>query len=48
MDMDKLKEKELPKYEPPQVVTYTGDEILEELGPAETCSYHGSCSPGFT
>ena len=33
--MDKLKEKELLKYEPPQVVTYTGDEILEELGPAQ-------------
>jgi hypothetical protein len=26
----------LPEYEAPQVVTYTDDQILEELGPAQT------------
>jgi len=26
----------LPEYEIPQVVTYTDDEIQEELGPAQT------------
>ena len=31
--MDELK---LPGYELPQVVTYTDEEILEELGPAQT------------
>lgn len=31
--MDELK---LPVYEAPQVVTYTDEEILEELGPAQT------------
>ena len=32
----------LPEYEPPQVVTYRGDEILEELGPAQACSFNHS------
>ncbi len=26
----------LPEYEPPVVLTYTEEEILEELGPART------------
>ena len=30
--------KKLPKYEPPVVVTYHEDDILEELGPAQACS----------
>lgn len=29
-------EKQLPKYEAPEVITYTDEEILEELGPAQT------------
>lgn len=41
--MEKKEEKEkktrkLPKYEPPIVVTYHEDDILEELGPAQACS----------
>ncbi len=27
-----------PKFEPPEVITYSGDEILEELGPAHAGS----------
>ena len=30
-----MKAKELPKYEAPEVITYTDEEILEELGPAQ-------------
>jgi hypothetical protein len=26
---------ELPEYEPPEVTTYTDDEILEEMGPVQ-------------
>jgi hypothetical protein len=26
----------LPPYEPPQIVTYSDEDILEELGPAQT------------
>jgi len=26
----------LPLYEPPQIVTYSDEDILEELGPAQT------------
>ena len=29
-------ETKLPVYEAPQVVTYTDEQILEELGPAQT------------
>lgn len=32
------KTKKLPKYEPPVVVTYHEEDILEELGPARACS----------
>lgn len=27
--------KPLPKYEPPEVITYTDEEILEEMGPVQ-------------
>ncbi|MCP4661269.1 MAG: hypothetical protein GY856_38180 [bacterium] len=27
-----------PKFEPPKVITYSGDDVLEELGPAHACS----------
>ena len=27
-----------PKYVPAKIVTYTSEEILEEIGPAQTCS----------
>ena len=37
--MDRLeKRKNIPEYEVPEVVTYSEDEILEELGPAQACS----------
>ena len=26
------------KFEPPKVITYSGDDILDELGPAHACS----------
>ncbi len=27
-----------PRFEPPKVITYSGDDVLEELGPAHACS----------
>lgn len=30
-----------PTYEPPTVTTYTDDELLEALGPAQTQGYGG-------
>lgn len=27
-----------PRLEPPRVITYSGDDILEELGPAHACN----------
>ena len=30
-----MDDKKMPEYEAPQVVTYTDEEILEELGPAQ-------------
>ncbi|CAN2039226.1 hypothetical protein GMMP15_1110013 [Candidatus Magnetomoraceae bacterium gMMP-15] len=26
------------KYEPPEITSYTGEEILEQIGPAHACS----------
>lgn len=34
-----MKDKEMLEYETPQVVTYTAEEILEELGPAQANVY---------
>ena len=31
-----MEEKKLPAYEAPKVSTYTDEEILEEVGPAQT------------
>ena len=33
---------DLPPYEPPVVITYHREELLEELGPAQACSFSGS------
>jgi hypothetical protein len=30
--------KKKARFEPPEVITYSGDEILEELGPAHGCT----------
>jgi hypothetical protein len=30
--------KEKPVYVPPEVTTYTSEEILEQIGPAQACS----------
>ena len=38
-----MEEKKLPAYEAPKVITYTDEELLEELGPAHT---HYNCLPG--
>jgi hypothetical protein len=27
-----------PRFEPPEVITYSGDDILDELGPAHACN----------
>ena len=39
--MNLIKEKEIGmknEYEAPKVITYSEDEIIELLGPAQTCS----------
>jgi hypothetical protein len=28
----------MPEYIPPKIITYSSDEILEEIGPAMACS----------
>ena len=30
--------KTMPEYIPPKIITYSSDEILEEIGPAMACS----------
>ncbi len=34
----KDRERKKPKFEPPKVITYSGDDVLEELGPAHACN----------
>jgi hypothetical protein len=38
-----MEDKKMPEYEVPEVVTYTDEEILEELGPAQ--AIYGSLDP---
>ncbi len=33
-----MENKQHPEYVPPEVTTYTDEQILEELGPAQTVS----------
>ncbi len=33
-----LKKDEKPAYVPPQIITYTSEELLEQIGPAMACS----------
>ena len=33
-----LNQGELPVYVPPKIVTYSSEELLEQVGPALTCS----------
>ena len=40
-----MEEKKLLEYEVPEVITYTDEEILEELGPAQAIYDPGS-QPG--
>ena len=39
-----MEEKKLPVYESPKVVTYTDEELLEQLGPAQTGYVRGDCA----
>lgn len=27
-----------PKYEPPKIITYTEEQLIEHIGPAQACS----------
>lgn len=45
-----MEENHLPQYEPPVVLTYTDEEIMEELGPARTVisgATSGNSTTGF-
>ena len=33
-----------PKYVPPRIVTYTSEEILEQIGPALACTGTPTCT----
>jgi hypothetical protein len=35
-----------PRYEPPKIATYTSEEILEQIGPAQACSPSPGCPIG--
>ena len=37
-EMAASEKKPVPTYEPPKIITYTSEEILEEIGPANACS----------
>jgi hypothetical protein len=38
----------LPAYVPPKIITYTSEELLEQVGPALTCSPSPCGVPGGT
>ena len=44
-EVKESKENPVPRYETPKIVTYTSEEILEEIGPAMACSPCPSAFP---
>ena len=38
LGIEQKKENEKPAYVPPQIITYTSEELLEQIGPAMACS----------
>ena len=42
-----MKKERRPEYEVPQVISYTDDEILEELGEAQACYHVDPCGSFF-
>lgn len=38
------KEEKKDAYVPPEITTYTSEEILEEIGPAQACASPGNCA----
>jgi hypothetical protein len=45
-DLKKKDLKQTPDYVPPKIITYTSEQILEEIGPAQACSPFSCISPG--
>jgi hypothetical protein len=44
LNEDKVsKQKKVPKYEPPKIISYTSKEIIEQIGPAQACSPAPPC-----
>ncbi len=41
--MGQKENEEKPKYVPPKIVTYTSEEILEQMGPAMACTSGVTC-----
>ena len=41
-----LTDRILPVYTPPVIITYTSEEIMEQIGPAYACSPSPSVMPG--
>lgn len=41
MEVERKDEKGLPPYEPPAMVTHSSDDLLERIGPAQTCTPFG-------
>ena len=37
-DVSKAERGKKAEFEPPEVITYSGDDMLDELGPAHACS----------
>jgi hypothetical protein len=37
-DMQEEGRDDLPAYVPPRIITYTSEELLEQIGPAMACS----------
>jgi hypothetical protein len=38
MERNEKHEDKAPAYEPPEIITYSSEQIVEKIGPAQTCS----------
>jgi hypothetical protein len=44
IEKNEIDEKRAPAYEPPEIITYSSEQIVEKIGPAQTCTPSVTCA----
>ncbi len=44
IERNETHEDKAPAYEPPEIITYSSEQIVEKIGPAQTCTPSVTCA----